>query len=36
MTDTSTYNRPWRSFDEQLSLLEARGMQVLNREWALA
>lgn len=36
MTDSNTYKRPWKSFGEQLSLLEARGMVVADREWALA
>lgn len=35
MTDANTYNRPWKSFDDQLSLLEARGLQVADRDWAL-
>ncbi|MGO1718930.1 MAG: Abi family protein [Luteimonas sp.] len=36
MTNNNAYNRPWKSFDEQLSLLEERGMAVTDREWALA
>lgn len=36
MTDSSTYDRPWKSFDDQLTLLESRGMRVADRDWALA
>lgn len=35
MTAANTYNRPWKSFDDQLSLLEERGLQVADRDWAL-
>lgn len=36
MNQTSSYNRPWRSFAEQLTLLEERGLSVPDRAWALA
>ena len=35
MTSANIYSRPWKSFDDQLSLLEARGLQLMDREWAL-
>lgn len=35
MTDTKTYNRPWKSFNDQLDVLEARGLQVADRDWAM-
>jgi abortive infection bacteriophage resistance protein len=36
MTSAKAYDRPWRSFDEQLSLLEERGLSVADRDWSLA
>ncbi|WHO92097.1 Abi family protein [Xanthomonas campestris] len=36
MTDTSTYDRPWKSFQDQLLMLEERGLAVSDRDWALA
>lgn len=36
MPQPSPYNRPWKSFDEQMTLLEERGLSVTDREWALA
>lgn len=36
MTQANTYNRPWKSFDDQLALLETRGLSVPDRDWALA
>ena len=35
MTAANAYNRPWKSFDDQLSLLDARGLQVADSDWAL-
>lgn len=34
--DNSTYDRPWKSFPEQLELLKARGMAVDDEAFALA
>lgn len=28
MSDSNAYNRPWKAFDEQISLLQSRGMAV--------
>ena len=36
MPQPGPYNRPWKSFDEQMTLLEERGLSVTDREWALA
>lgn len=36
MSQTNTYSRPWKSFEEQLSLLESRGLSEADRIWALA
>ncbi|GAC1433201.1 MAG: Abi family protein [Burkholderiaceae bacterium] len=36
MTEAITYNRPWKSFDEQFELLTSRGMHVPDKASALA
>lgn len=36
MPDAKAYERPWRSFDDQLRQLETRGVSVADRDWALA
>lgn len=36
MTETNSYGRPWKAFEEQLELLKARGMSVPDEVWAAA